>query len=158
MHAEIKAAIAASKGAIELAKAGDIDQEAMQEALEEVRTKLYDAQTAALEALEANSAQADRVRALEAEAAARDDWTTEAEGYELREVSNNVHAWVRKEATGYYGAVVKLCPICFERRKKMILQASQVPSNTGGPTRESLDCGGCGTKIGFNGGFHTANA
>lgn len=158
MHAEIKAAIAANKHAIELARADDIDQETMQDALEDVRTKLYEAQTAALGALEAHSAQADRVRALEAEAAARDNWAMEAEGYELREVSTNVHAWVRKEASGYYGAVVKLCPICFEQRKKMILQASQVPSSTGGRIRESLDCGGCGTKIGFNGGFNTANA
>lgn len=158
MHSEIKAAIAANKNAIELARTEDIDQEAMQDALEDVRTKLYDAQTAALAAIEASIAQADRVRALEAEAASRDDWASEAKSYELREVATNVHAWVGKGITGYFGAAVKLCPICFEQRKKMILQASQVRSSTGGSMRESLDCGGCGTKIGFNGGFLTAEA
>lgn len=158
MHTEIKAAITANKSAIELARAKDIDQEAMQDALEDIRTKLYDAQTAALEAIEANIAQAERIRALEAEFASRDDWAAEAAGYELREVTTNVHAWVAKGFTGYFGAAVKLCPNCFEHRKKMLLQVSQVRSATGGAMRESLDCGGCATKIGFNGGFRTAEA
>ena len=158
MHAEITAAIAANKNAIELANADDIDQEAMQEALESVRTKLYEALAGALEAIEISDAQAERVRVLEHEGAAREDWSAEAESYELREVARSLHAWVRKGTTGYFGAAVKLCPICFEQRKKMILQASQVRSSTGGSMRESIDCGGCGTKIGFNGGFLDAGA
>ena len=151
MQAEIKAAIAANKRAIELAEAQDIDQEAMKEALQEVKVSLYEAQTSAFEVVETSGTRAERIRDLEAESKLQDDWAEEAEKYELREVSTNIHAWVAKGTAGYLGKAVKLCPNCFEERRKSVLQHSRVSTSSG--LRESVQCARCSLSVGFNGGF-----
>lgn len=128
MYAELTAAMASLKVAGELALAAVSAQQRakVQEALTEVNERLHKTSAAALASLEQVTTLRGRVQELEAENRRLRDWETEAQRYALREVAKGVFAYLEKDNVQPPQAAVKLCPTCYQRREKSVLQQQDV--------------------------------
>lgn len=121
--AEIAAAVTGIRAALDITKAmiGLRDAEAFRAKSIELQAVVLDAFDKAIEAREAHSAQADRIRALETEVANLKGWDAERQKYELKRVAwNNVAYMLKKDERGTEPPHW-LCPNCFAKDEKTFL-------------------------------------
>lgn len=120
----ISSALTALKTAFDIAKGiKDLDnQAALNSAVIDLQQSILSAQQSALEAQEANAAMKSEIDNLEAQLQHLTAWQAEAEDYELTQIDRSVYAYMRKEDLASDEPRVWLCPSCFERGIKGILQ------------------------------------
>lgn len=111
-------------------------------AVAEVYSKLLTAQDAALAAQKEQAALAQRVGVLEAEIAQLKDWNREAERYQLTEIAPSILAYRVKPGKESGEPAHTLCPNCFTKREKSILQA-----DTPDPQVYTYCCSRCQSKL-----------
>ena len=113
-------------------------------AISEVNTKLMQAQTAGMAALEKQQAQASRISDLEKELTNLKNWEAEASNYETLEVARGVFAYVIKGNVKRMTSAEKLCSNCFLQNKKSFLQESREHRDY------CLACHRCNAKVIFH--------
>jgi hypothetical protein len=120
---EIAAAVTCIRAALDITKAmiGLRDAEAFRAKSIELQAVVLDAFEKAIEAREAYSVQADRIRALEAEVANLKAWDAQKEQYELKPIGQASMARILKPEARGNEHPHWLCPNCFERGKKSLL-------------------------------------
>jgi hypothetical protein len=140
MVAEVFAGISSLKAAFDIAKGlKDIDDATRRNgAIIELQEKILSAQSAQSELIEAIAALKNRVAELEA-------WETEGQRYELCEISDGTFAYVVKEAMQGVEPKHALCPACYQKRQKSILQ-SMISANYGG----QATCPACNLTLTFD--------
>ena len=125
MYAEISAAIASAKTALDLAKAAKqlSDFNNVVAAVYEVNVKLMDATAVALASREKQSALSDRVAELEDKLRQLDDFEAQIQRYKLHEFAET-KALVYALQPGHENGepLHYLCATCLGNRKKTILQ------------------------------------
>lgn len=121
---EIAAAVTGIRAALEITKAmvGLRDAEAFRAKSIELQAVVLDAFERAIEAREAYSTQADRIRALEAEVAHLQAWDAQKQQYELKPIGQASMARILKPEARGAEHPHWLCPNCFERGRKSLLQ------------------------------------
>jgi hypothetical protein len=121
---EIAAAVTGIRAALDITKAmvGLRDAEAFRAKSIELQAVVLDAFEKAIEAREAHSVQADRIRALEAEVANLKAWDAQKQQYELKPIGQGAVARILKPDARGTEAPHWLCPNCFEQGKKSLLQ------------------------------------
>jgi hypothetical protein len=92
-----------------------------------------------IESRDAYAAQADRIRALEAEVAQLKDWNAEKSNYELKTIGWGSVAYMLKPEKRGSEAPHWLCPNCFANGKKSFLNFSGASVGR----RMLYKCGGC---------------
>ena len=121
MYAEISAAIASVKTALEIAKAANSlsHYNELVSALSEVNAKLMDATVTAMASLEKNAALSDEVRTLKEELMKFKNWERESQDYILQAVGvDGQHfAQVYKPSVQTTKAKHWACAKCFQERK-----------------------------------------
>lgn len=125
MYAEISAAIASAKTALELAKAAKqlSDFNNVVAAVAEVNAKLMDATVVALASLEKQSALSDRVAELEEKHRKFDEFETQIKRYKLHECTETKALVYALQPSHENGEPLHyLCATCVGNRKKTILQ------------------------------------
>lgn len=115
--AETIAGLGAIKTAFDIAKGlKDIDDAARRNAaVIELQEKILSAQ-------QAQSELVDRIRELQTQVASFEKWDTEKERYQLIDFGGNTFAYVLKSDTARGEPLHRICPNCYERRTKSILQ------------------------------------
>jgi hypothetical protein len=115
----------------------------------ELRTRVSDLFDVALSARQALFDMQDTVRALQSENEAlicqiseMEAFDADIEKYELRAVSRNSFAYVKKGEAKKVGATPYLCMPCFDKRKKSALQLETPDFNF-----DTLKCPACGTPV-----------
>jgi hypothetical protein len=74
---------------------------------------------------QAQSALIERVRELEADLVRMENWETEKQRYELKQVSSlGTFAYALKEGTAGSEPPYRICAACYDRGKKSVLQAT----------------------------------
>ncbi|MBR0722062.1 hypothetical protein JQ612_07845 [Bradyrhizobium manausense] len=123
---EIAAAVTGIRAALDITKAmvGLRDAEAFRAKSIELQGVVLDAFEKAIEAREAYSVQADRIRALETEVADLKTWDAEKQKYELKPIGQASMARILKPDARGTEHPHWLCPNCFERGKKTLLHNS----------------------------------
>jgi hypothetical protein len=117
MAAEIFAGIGAFKQILEtLRTLKDMNDQGVRSAA------AIDLQQKILDAQQQQFALAQRNAELEAEIAAYESWDTEAKRYQLKDYGGNTFAWELKADAANGEPIHRLCPACFSRRRKSILQ------------------------------------
>jgi ribosomal protein L32 len=117
MLSEIVAGIGALKTASEIAKTLiDIDDKV---ALNELAIKL---QTQILTAQEAAISAQGRIQELEAVVRASDEWKEQKDRYKLVDYGAGTFAWELRPECSNGEPAHRVCPKCFEKRKRSILQ------------------------------------
>jgi hypothetical protein len=122
--AELSAAITSFKAALDIAKAmvGLRDAEAMRSKTIELQGLILEALNQAIEAREAQSAQLDRLRELEAEIVNLKAWDTQKQRYELKQIGVGVVAYMLKPPQRGSEPPHWLCPNCYTNGKPSFLQ------------------------------------
>jgi hypothetical protein len=121
--AEIAAGITSIRAALDITKAmvNLRDEEAFRAKSIELQGVVLDALENAIEAREAHTLQADRIRALEAEVAQLKDWATDKQNYELRPIGNGGVGYMLKPDKRGSETPHWLCPTCFAKGQKSFL-------------------------------------
>ncbi|MGD0419802.1 MAG: hypothetical protein ABSA68_09550 [Xanthobacteraceae bacterium] len=142
--AEIAAAVTGIRSALDIAKAmvGLRDAEAFRAKSIELQSIVLEALNKAIEARESYAAQADRVRALEAEVADLKAWGGEKEKYELKPNFGGGVAYMLKPDARGTEPPHWLCPQCYANGKKGFL----LPADHTGGIHRTYTCSEC--KIG----------
>lgn len=111
---EVAAAVTSIRAAVDITKAmiGLRDAEAFRAKSIELQAVVLDAFDKAIEAREAYSAQADRIRALETEVASLKAWDTEKKNYELKPIGQGAVARILKPGARGTQHPHWLCPNC----------------------------------------------
>jgi hypothetical protein len=124
--AEIAAAVTGIRSALDIAKAmaGLRDAEAFRAKSIELQSVVLEALDKAIEARESYAAQADRVRALEAEVAQLKAWDAEKQRYDLKPIGHGAVAYILKPDARGAETPHWLCPNCFAKGKKAFLQSA----------------------------------
>jgi hypothetical protein len=140
----IVGAVQALKSAGEMAQAmiGIRDAQAFTDKAVEITRKVVEAQGHATAAYAAHLECANRIGELERELMEMKDWKREAKRYELKEMQPGVFAYSLKAKMERGEPVHCICPACFQKREKSILQT--VP---GGWGAINLACTVCGLQI-----------
>jgi hypothetical protein len=120
----IAAALSSFKTMKDIAQAmiGLRDAQAFQAKLIEFNSALIDAQTNVFSVNEERSALIERVRDLEAKIAEIEGWEAEKKRYELKEVAPRVFTYVLKPEAQGSEPSHWICPGCYQKRQKSILQ------------------------------------
>ena len=120
---EIAAAVTGIRAALDITKAmvGLRDAEAFRAESIELQGVVLDALEKAIEAREAYSVQADRIRTLEAEVASLKTWDTQKEQYELKPIGQASMARILKADARGTEHPHWPCPNCFAREKNRCL-------------------------------------
>lgn len=117
MVAEVFAGIGALKTAFDIAKGlKDIDDAARRNAA------VIDLQEKILSAQQSQSALVERVHDLEEEVAGFEQWEAEKKRYALTDFGGNTFAYSLKPETANGEPAHRICPTCYEKRQKAILQ------------------------------------
>jgi hypothetical protein len=121
---EITAAITSVNAALNIAKAmmGLRDAEMMRSKSIDLQAAILDSLGKAIEAKEAEAAQSDKIRALEAEIAKLKAWDGEEEKYELKKLHMGAMAYMLKPDARGAEPAHWLCPNCFANKKKAFFQ------------------------------------
>jgi hypothetical protein len=122
--AEIAAGVSSLKASFDLAKAMvDVrDAATFQAKSIELHKLILDALKEAIASSEAQTTQADEIRALEAEVTGLKNWNAEKEKYELKPTgAGSVAFMLKPEARGSQPAHW-LCPTCFAKGEKAFFQ------------------------------------
>lgn len=90
----------------------------------ELQSKMLDAQNAALAANEERAALVQRVSGLEQEVARLRAWDSEKERYELKQWGDGAFAYTLKETETSSEPLHAICPGCYQRGTKSILQSN----------------------------------
>ena len=124
--AEIAAGITSLRAALDITKAmiGLRDAEAFRAKSIELQGVVLEALEKSIEARETYAAQADRIRALEAEVADLKAWGAEKENYELKTVGYGTVAYMLKPQARGTEPPHWLCPNCYTQGQKGFLQPS----------------------------------
>jgi len=140
MVAEVFAGIGALKTAFDIAKGlKDIDDASRRNAaVIELQEKILSAQ-------QSQSALVERVHDLEKEVAGFEKWEAEKQRYKLTDFGSNSFAYALKPEAANGEPPHRICPNCFEKRQKAILQFRFVSANR----RERWKCTGCDTDFEF---------
>jgi hypothetical protein len=114
---EIAAAVTGMRAALDITKAmvGLRDAETFRAKSIELQTVVLDAFEKAIEAREAHTLQANRIRALETEVADFKAWDAEKQNYELKTIGHGAVARVLKPDARGTEPPHWFCPNCFER-------------------------------------------
>jgi hypothetical protein len=96
-----------------------------------------------LTAREQYDAVVEKAKELEQKLARFETWDEEKHRYELRELRRGAFAWVVKPECAGGEPVHALCPACYERRTKSILQSNGEPQWT----KHSWDCPNCNAHV-----------
>lgn len=133
------------RAAVEITKAmKDIhDSNILQTKTFELTREIMAAQSYAMEAAAAQSELLGRVRQLEEEKAKLEAWNTEKERYELKELKPGVLIYSIKDSMRGAEPEHYLCPTCYNRGKKSILQKEM--RDVGRAVL--LVCHECGTEL-----------
>lgn len=120
----IGAALASLKAAKDIAQAmiGLRDAAAFQSKMIEFQSAILDAQASAFSANEERSSLIERIRDLENEMADLKAWDKEARRYELTEVAARVFVYALKSNAQGSEPSHWICPSCYQKRQKSILQ------------------------------------
>jgi hypothetical protein len=120
----IGGALASLSAASQIAKGllGVRDAAMIQDKIIELQAKIPSAQQSAFAANVAQSALLERVRELETEVAEVKAWETEKQRYQLADVGLGSLAYVLKPEAQDAEPVHTICPGCYQKRKKSILQ------------------------------------
>ena len=141
------------RAAVEITKAmKDVrDANVMQTKVFELTREIMAAQNYAMEAMSAQSTLLTRIRELEEKIAALETWNAEKSRYYLKSIQTGVTAYALKDGTEDGEEPHYLCPTCYNRGKKSILQketqeVGRVPMQV---------CHECGTELLERGVRHT---
>ena len=140
MYAEISAAIASAKTALDLAKAAHnlSNFNELVTAISEVNAKLMDATAVALASQEKQSELSNRIAELEDQLRKVQDWESQIKRYKLHEFpATKALAYMLKQGMEEDEPVHYLCATCVGKREKTILQ----------PNGRFLACPVCKTSI-----------
>jgi hypothetical protein len=148
MFAETAAAISSLKAASDIARAMvDVrDATKLSAQIGELQQAIIAAQVHAIAIAEKNFALSNRVQELESECKRLTDWSVEAQNYEVKEISTGVFAYLAKGDATSLQSAQKLCPNCFAKRAKSLLQQSNDDYRSVG-----LTCPACRMKLVFHG-------
>jgi hypothetical protein len=137
-------ALTALKGIKDLSEAmiGLRDASAFQEKRIESQSKIIDAQTSIFSAQEERAMLIKRVNDVEKELAKFETWEAEAKRYELNEVAPRVFAHVLKAEAQGAEPSHWICPSCYQKRQKSILQGFK-----SGMSGWSHRCSSCNLEI-----------
>jgi hypothetical protein len=140
MVGEVIAGLGALKTAFDMAQGLQKihDAVARDRAAIELQKEIVAAQAAQLTLLE-------RVSELEREVAGFEKWEAEKERYALKDFGGNSFAYELKPEASKGEPPHRICPNCYENRKKAILQFQFVNSRG----REQWKCGTCDNEIEF---------
>jgi len=120
--------------------------------LHEVQAALIDAQRGLIAADQAHSADVDRIRALEKEVAAFQEWSAnEKERYQLKQVANGAFAFALKEDRAAGEPPHWLCATCFQKAQKGFLQSQ---GHMPGMSLVLYKCSVCESSFGAPFGIH----
>jgi hypothetical protein len=146
--AEIAVAVTSIRSALDIVKAmiGLRDAEAFRAKSIELQGIIAEALGQVVEAREAQAAQLDRVRALEAEVAQLKAWNTEKEDYEIKSIGQGAVARILKPDARGTKAPHWLCPNCFEKGQKSFLQSANKLERA----RLLISCANCPTTVAVN--------
>jgi formate dehydrogenase maturation protein FdhE len=120
----IQAAIGSLKTAGDIAK-GLMDLKTtteIQSKVIELQREILSAQSSAISAQDAQSALLQEKRALEAKMAEMEAWEDEAKRYELTSYGGQTFAYALKEGMEKGEPFHSICPTCYQKRTKSILQ------------------------------------
>ena len=139
--AETIAGLGAIKTAFDLAKGlKDIDDTARRNAaVIELQEKILSAQ-------QAQAALVERVGELETEVAGFEKWEAEKERYQLTDFGGNTFAYALKPEAANGEPPHRLCPNCYQKRQKALLQFEFVSGVSG---REKWKCPSCSSEFEF---------
>ena len=120
------------KGSIE-----KIKDTAVREKVEELLEAIIPLQSEIIALHGVNLSYIQKIEDLEKKLREIENWTKEVESHELKQVSEDVHVYVKKSEGSQTGPVVYFCPNCFDiQHKKSILQSSTMR----GYTHTCLNC------------------
>lgn len=108
----------------------------------ELQRAILEAQQSVFAANDERSTLIERIRTLEAEIARLETWAREKERYQLTEVCSGVVAYTLKPEAQGAEALHWLCPTCYQRGKKAILQAQEMAGSN-----RVWKCFECGTEL-----------
>jgi hypothetical protein len=149
MLAEAAAALSSLKAASDIARAMvDVrDASKLNSQIAELQQAIIAAQVQAITLAEKNVTLATRAQELEAECKRLTDWSDEAKCYEIRQIAAGVFVYMAiADTTSSLEHKIKLCPNCFNKRSKSILQQS-----VENPGRHiGLNCHLCRLKVVFD--------
>ena len=142
--AEIAASVTSIRAALDITKAmvGLRDAESFRAKSIELQGVVLEAFEKAIEAREAHSAQADRIRALEAEVADLKAWGAEKQDYELKPIGEGAVAYMLKPDKRGAEPPHWLCPNCFSKGQKSFLNPTGAHAGRGWIYK----CDNCGAK------------
>jgi hypothetical protein len=142
--AEFAAGITSLRAALDITKAmiGLRDAEAFRAKSIELQGVVLEALDKAIEAREAYSSQADRIRSLEAEVTHLKNWDAEKQNYELKKVGDNAVAYMLKPDKRGSEPPHWLCPNCFAKGEKSFLMPTGASVGRGWIHK----CACCGTQ------------
>jgi hypothetical protein len=140
MVAEVFAGIGALKTAFDIAKGlKDIDDAARRNAaVIELQEKILSAQ-------EAQATLVERVRELESKVASLEQWEAEKKRYALTDFGGSSFAYLLKPEAANGEPSHRICPTCYEKRQKSILQY-RFRAATG---RDKWRCNSCDRDLEF---------
>jgi hypothetical protein len=140
MAAEILAGLGALKTAFDLAKGlKDINDAATRNAA------VIDLQERILAAQQAQSELVSHLQDLEKEVTAFEAWNVEKGRYQLKDFGGNTFAYELKPENAHGDPPHRICPNCYEKRQRAILQFKFVNSNK----QDHYQCSGCGSEFDF---------
>jgi len=125
MYAEISAAIASAKTALDIAKTAHnlSDFNTLVSAISEVNAKLMDATAVALASQEKQSALSSRIAELEDKLRQVEDWESQMKRYKLHEFAETkALAYALQPGMENNEPIHYLCAACVGKREKTILQ------------------------------------
>ena len=139
MYAEISAAIASAKTALDIAKTanGLANYNELVSAVSEVNAKLMQATTVALASLEKQSALTTEIADLKEKLREVENWEGQIQRYRLHEFPTKALAYALQPGMEQGQPLHYLCTACVDKKKKTTLQ----------PDERSLHCPECKTTI-----------
>jgi hypothetical protein len=137
--------VSSLKAAGEITKAmvGLRDAAMIQGKVIELNGIILSAQSSALEANVSQFSLLEQVRGLERDIARLEAWDTEKERYELRQLKPAAFVYVLKKGEAGSEPSHAICPNCYQRGLKSILQSNGRPLIY----EHSYDCPNCKTKV-----------
>jgi len=111
----------------------------------ELQQTIISAQQQILSGQTEQSSLSAKIQELERECIRLQEWSTERENYDLKEIASGVFARIEKNFLGSFQSAHKLCTTCFEKGKKSILQQQSVEIGR----KLSITCHCCNSTIVF---------
>lgn len=106
--------------------------------------EILDAQQGAIAAQASQAQLLDDVRQLKARLADFENWSNEEKRYALTDFGGNTFAYLLRPEMSNGEPMHRLCPVCFQRKNKSILQFRSTICN-----QDHFDCPGCKTEFSF---------